>query len=74
VNDVGKKSVNFRSGVLVGIPLKLAPRQTLKAALKVTAPPEAKPGEVIKFHIVQRNAKKQVIGGIAVQVNVVDKK
>ena len=66
-------SIAFRPGLLRGFPIALKPRSQIKVGLKITAPPEAKPGDVIRIDLVQRNRKGEVVGGITVQVNIVEK-
>ncbi len=69
----GATVLSFRPGLLTGFPIGLQPRAQLQLGLKVTAPQEAKPGDVIKIHLMQRNTKNEVVGGITVQVNIVKK-
>jgi hypothetical protein len=64
----------FRTGASAGFPATLPSRGTVTVGLKITAPPEARPGDVIEVDLVQRNAKGQVVGGIVVQANIVKKK
>lgn len=70
----GATSVAFRPGLLTGFPVALSPRSPINVGLKITAPPEAKPGDVIESHLIQRNRQGQVVGGITVQVNIVRKR
>jgi len=67
----GNTAIRLRPGSLSGFPVALRPRTQIKAGLRITAPPEAKPGEVIELHLVQRNRKGQVVGGITVQINII---
>lgn len=69
----GAAVLSFRPGLLTGFPISLEPRTQLQLGLKVMAPQEAKPGDVIKIHLMQRNAKNEVVGGFTVQVNIVKK-
>jgi Fungalysin metallopeptidase (M36)/Fungalysin/Thermolysin Propeptide Motif len=70
----GAGIIAFKPGVLSGFPVGLQPRTPVNLALKVTAPSEAKPGDVVTINLVQRNGQKQVVGGFTVQVNVVARK
>ena len=63
----------FRPGLEAGFPFQLRPRSAVSAGLKITVPREAKPGETMSIDLVQRNRAGKIVGGIAVQVNVVDK-
>jgi hypothetical protein len=70
----GAGLIAFKPGVLSGFPVGLQPRTPVNLGLKVTAPSEANPGDVVEINFVQRNGEKQVVGGFTVQVNVVAKK
>lgn len=51
----------------------LPPFNQTVVGLKIAVPREAKPGQVIRLHFVQRNlSDKRIVGGIAVQINVVN--
>jgi hypothetical protein len=63
-------SIVFKPGPIVGFPTVLKPRSQIQLGLKVTAPGEAKKGDILKIHLVQRNHQGVVIGGIAVQLNI----
>ena len=69
-DKTGMASIAFRPGLLTGLPIALKPRSQIKVGLKIKVPPEAKKGDVIKMDLVQRNSKRQVVGGVSVQVNV----
>jgi hypothetical protein len=63
--------VAFLSGKKAKIPVNLPVFSQYVVGFKMIVPENAKKGEVIKTHFVQRNAKtKQITGGIAVQVQV----
>jgi len=70
----GTSTLSFRPLARAGFPLTLPPRGSVTVGLKITAPPEAKAGDVIQIDLVQRNTKGQTVGGIVVQVNIVEKK
>ena len=63
-------SIVFKPGPIVGFPTVLKPRTQIRLGLKITAPAEAKHGDVMKIHLVQRNQQGLVVGGIAVQLNI----
>lgn len=49
----------------------LPPFNQTVVGLKIVVPPDAKPGQVIRLHFVQRSlAAKRIVGGVAVQINV----
>jgi hypothetical protein len=63
-------SIVFKPGPIAGFPTVLKPRSQIRLGLKITAPAEAKQGDVLKIHLVQRNRQGLVVGGIAVQLNI----
>ena len=65
-------AIVFNSGPIAGIPMELKPRSQIQLGLKITAPAEAKKGDVLKIHLVQRNRQRQVVGGIAVTEHHID--
>jgi hypothetical protein len=64
-------AVAFRPGRLAGLSVTLAARSPLNVGLKLSAPPQARPGDSFTVDLVQRDAHGQVVGGVAVRVNVV---
>jgi Zn-dependent metalloprotease len=66
----GATAIAFQPGALTGFPIALPARTQTEFDMKITAPADAKPGDEIKINLVQRDDKKQVVGGITVQVNV----
>jgi hypothetical protein len=55
-----------------GLAVDLAPFNQLVLGLKIAAPKAARPGDTIRLHFVQRSvAAKRIVGGIAVEINVV---
>lgn len=53
----------------------IAPRSQTLVGVKLAVPAHARSGTSVKLHVVQRHAAtKQVVGGVAVQVNVVKEK
>jgi hypothetical protein len=70
----GMAVLGFRTGANAGFPLTLPGRASLTAGLKITAPAEARPGDVIQVDLVQRNSNGQIVGGITVQANIVAEK
>lgn len=71
VTQAGSNSaLAFRPGLLTGFPFSLKPRTSIKVDFKIQVPREARPGDTLEVHLVQRNKQNQVVGGITVQVNV----
>jgi hypothetical protein len=66
-------AIPFKAGLLTSFPIGLQPRTPVQLGLRVTAPPDAKPGDVIKIHLMQRNTKNEVVGGFALQMNIIRK-
>lgn len=64
----------FRPGAMAAFPVTLPPRTAVTLNLKITVPRDARPGDVIRFDLVQRNSRQQIVGGIAYQLNVGKKK
>lgn len=64
-------SIVFKAGPIAGFPTVLKPRSQIRLGLKITAPAEAKQGDVLKIHLVQRNRQGLVVGGIAAQLNII---
>lgn len=53
------------------LPLDLPQFTQTMVGLKIVVPHDAKPGQVIRLHFVQRNlALDRIVGGVAVQINV----
>jgi hypothetical protein len=73
-DERGTPMLALRPGLSPGFPLNLPERSTHTFGLKVTVPPGANPGDKINLDLVQRDARGTVVGGIAIQVNVVAKK
>lgn len=70
-DDSGDRpKIAFHAGRHVGLPFRLAPRARLKLGVRVTAPANARPGETIELHVVQRNRGGDIVGGITIQIRV----
>jgi hypothetical protein len=63
----------YHQGSLAGFPVTLPARTLVPMELHIDVPKDAKPGETIEMHLVQRNRENKVVGGFVVQVNVVAK-
>lgn len=63
----------YHHGTLAGFPMTLPTRAPVELGLKITVPQDAKPGEVIDVHLIQKNRENEILGGIAAQVHVVAK-
>lgn len=64
--------VKFPEGAAARIPISIRRQEQLTFALRLKVPPNARKGDVIRTDLVQRDAKsRRILGGIAVQINVV---
>jgi hypothetical protein len=64
--------VGFPASGAARLRVSLPPFQQTVVGLKIGVPPDARPGEVIRLHFVQRSlALKRIVGGVAVQIHVV---
>ena len=62
----------FDAGELSGLPVTLE-AAPVTVGLRLTAPRDAKPGTTIDVDVVQRNAKRAVVGGVRVRLRIVKK-
>lgn len=63
--------VDFPTNCAAHLPFDLPPLSQTVVGLKIAVPHNAKPGQVIRFHFVQRNlALDHIVGGVEVQINV----
>lgn len=62
--------VGFASGAVARLPLELRARESASLSLRIAVPPQARPGEVLLYDILQRDESDTVSGGISLQVNV----
>ena len=69
-SGIASTSIAFNPGVLAGFPIVLRPRSQIELGLKITTPAHAKHGNIFEIHLVQRNRRGAVVGGITVQVNI----
>jgi hypothetical protein len=61
----------FSTGDAARIAVDLAPLNQVVMGLKVAVPRDARPGQLIELHFMQRSlALKKVVGGITVRINV----
>ncbi len=70
-NDRGHSIIRFQPGRLVGFPFELSPRYNVPMKLRVKAPAKSRRGDSYEVHLVQRDRRGQVVGGITVQINIV---
>jgi hypothetical protein len=63
-------AIEFFPGKLVGFPVALRGGTQSTCEMQIAVPRNAKPKEVLKFHVVQRNTGGKVVGGISVEVHV----
>lgn len=68
--DPKTASIVLKPGPIAGFPTVLKPRSQIRLGLKITAPAEAKHGDALKLHVIQRNLQGIVVGGITVQLNI----
>ena len=73
VKEAGKSSLKLNPGHAVGFSYVMQPRERLTLDVKFKVPADARPGDRLKYEVVQRNDKGEVIGGFDVLVNVVAK-
>jgi hypothetical protein len=61
----------FTSGRTTQLPISLRPTEQLMVGLRITVPPTAKSGEVIRLDLVQRSDNgKSIVGGLAVEIHI----
>jgi hypothetical protein len=70
VEDAGGAALDLHPGPTAGIPVTLRPRSPVTVDLKVTVPRDAKPGATGDVHVVQRDADRNVVGGVTVRIHV----
>lgn len=71
--DETEGAITFRPGMISGFPIGLRPRTRINVGLRIRAPREARPGDVVEVNLVQRDRQRQVVGGITVRINIVEK-
>lgn len=64
----------YHEGPITGFPVTLPARTLIPLEMHIEVPKDAKPGDVIETHLVQKNRENQVVGGFVVKVNVIAKK
>ncbi|MCK5238200.1 MAG: HAD hydrolase-like protein [Candidatus Thorarchaeota archaeon] len=69
----GSSAILFHSGIFKGFPIVLNPQSQFSLGLKIEVPSDANSGDIIEIDLIQRNVHGQVVGGISVRVNVVEK-
>jgi len=70
----GISTVAIAPGILGRLPISLLPRSPVEVGLKLQVPANTKAGDVIDLDVVQRDSRNNVIGGVAMQVRVTNKK
>ena len=70
----GITTVAVRPGLIDRIPVILQPRNPVEVGMKFRVPPEAKAGDAIDVDVVQRDAKNNIVGGVTMQIKVVQTK
>jgi hypothetical protein len=62
----------FSPGAAAGIPITMRPEEQTVFGLRLNAPPNAKPGEIIRVDVVKRDETgKQILGGVAIEIHMV---
>jgi hypothetical protein len=72
--DPGVAAITMNPGHVVGLPIELKPRTPISLGVRVGVPKNVKPGQTFDLDIVQRNAKRQITGGIRIRVRVGERK
>jgi hypothetical protein len=73
-DQAGISTVAIAPGILGRLPISLLPRSPVEVGLKLQVPANTKAGDVIDVDVVQRDSRGNVIGGVAMQVRVTNKK
>lgn len=63
----------YHPAAVAGFPVTLPARTLIPLELHIDVPKDAKPGDVIETHLVQKNRENKVVGGFVVKVNVIAK-
>lgn len=63
-------SIRFDSGQRAGFPIGLRTGESKKLVLHIQMPADAQPGESTLFHLVQRDIRGHIAGGISFQLNI----
>lgn len=68
---VFRTEARFATGARAHIPVALAAQQQLTFGLRLQVPAQARPGEILRADLVQREARTgRVVGGVAVEIRV----
>jgi hypothetical protein len=70
----GITSVAIAAGTVGRLPISLLPRSPVEVGMKLQVPATSKAGDVIDVDVVQKDSRGNVIGGVAMQVRVTNKK
>lgn len=71
VKEMGQTQMKLLPGHVAGFPYVMQPRERTTLDVHFKVPADAKPGEQLKFEVIQRNDKGELIGGFDVLVNVI---
>lgn len=75
VTDVsGITGITIGPGVLRRLPVNLLPRTPVEVGLKFQVPAGTRVGEVITMDVVQRDARNRIVGGVAIEVRVTNRR
>ena len=64
-------SIRLQPLPVAGFPVTLRRRFSPTLKLKVKVPADAKPGDRHRIDVVQRDVRRQIVGGITIEVNVI---
>lgn len=70
----GISNVALRAGTTAGVPITLLARSPVGMGLRFKVPRDAAIGETIQIDVVQRDSRRRIVGGVAMQVRVGEKK
>jgi hypothetical protein len=74
VDAEGISTIAIAPGILGRLPISLLPRSPVEVGLKLQVPANTRAGDVIDVDVVQRDSRNNIIGGVAMQVRVTNKK
>ena len=67
-----RAEVKFARGATARVLISARPQEQLTFGLKLRLPPDARKGDVLHFDVIQRDVRGgRILGGIAVQINVI---
>ncbi len=70
-DDANSSSIRLQPLPVAGFPVTLRRRLSPTLKLKIKAPADAKPGDRHRIDVVQRDVRRQIVGGITIEVNII---